>query len=1013
MSITALPSQTVRAIGSAQALTDSASLVKELVDNALDAQAASIAIEISADALHIIQVKDNGHGVAPIDRPLVCKRYCTSKIKNLDDLANIGGASLGFRGEALASAVDMSGGLTITTRIVGEATAVSLKVSQNAEVANEDRVSHAVGTTVRITDFLKSLPVRRQTAIKESGKQLAKIKRTLQAYALARPSVRLSLKVLKAKSDKGNWVYAPKSDASVSDAAVKIVGKRVSDQCRWVVWSPGNLPTKEGATQDENTNSSTQSESTYKVEALVPASKADSSAISSTGHYVSVDSRPVSCTRGTLKQILQLYKSYVRSSCCTSTDQKIIDPFLCMNIVCPPGSYDANVEPAKDDVLFTDSPRVLEIVEDFFKCQYGVLQPSNKPTINGKSKTVGPRSFDLLLARKAPSATTKPPISDQDPGNSFPSTSASPTVGPNPLTAIPEIVPAGSQIQPDEGIVDEIGAIRHRAGEAHSEAAQSSAIRLPNHKDQRWRQSMFGDENSDGVTNDHETPPHQDLEDEEDLRDISVSNPWTFAKLSAPLRPQKPSPNELISSSSSNHQLLTPAKQHGGLGHDLSSPDVHLGSVGDINLPTPVRSQNNTSDLSSPPDTFPYPIKRWGKGQLKADPLSDTTLNEDQSSPNHLDTWIQAPTPRRTMDQDLSSKSNDMVLPRPQRDFVPASELAKGTPLNAIPEITQAPRRRFASQKQQQPNSDNANANKPFKPPAVQDPTRVWFDDLPSTAPPRRFTKAKDNSLPARPMNGEPASLAHDPIDTDDETPSQQPQQQHQGLALTMDYEARKAAATAQRRALLREQSRSNGSRHLQPPTPEPGTQIKISPSQQSSPPMPPTSSSPHRNRYNSAVAALHATTSALQTSKDIATASATNDADINDADLDDIPTEKLMDPKDPRAYLIRCLRINANANGRNPAGHIKRIKSSLLPLEYTSSSNPNTGTYTRNLIQIIPGGTLIASLPTQMQTHGKADAYINGWIDAPDSLGNASGRELQRWEDKGMEMVKEMYHGL
>lgn len=134
MSIIALPTETVRTIGSTQVLTDSASLVKELVDNALDAQATSVTIEVSANALDTIQVKDNGHGIAPIDRPLVCKRHCTSKIKDLEDLANLGGASLGFRGEALASAAELSECLVVTTRIVGEATAVSLKVSQKGEV---------------------------------------------------------------------------------------------------------------------------------------------------------------------------------------------------------------------------------------------------------------------------------------------------------------------------------------------------------------------------------------------------------------------------------------------------------------------------------------------------------------------------------------------------------------------------------------------------------------------------------------------------------------------------------------------------------------------------------------------------------------------------------------------------------------------------------------------------------------------------------------------------------------
>ncbi|KAL8941067.1 MAG: hypothetical protein Q9211_001968 [Gyalolechia sp. 1 TL-2023] len=261
MSITPLPPQAVHAIGSGQVLTDSTSLVKELVDNALDAQATSINVEISANALDVIQVKDNGYGIAPEDRALVCRRHCTSKIKDLDDLANIGGASLGFRGEALASTVEMSGRVVVTTRIIGEATAVSLKVSRNGQVESEGRVSQAVGTTIRVTDFLQTLPVRRQTALKDPAKQLAKVKRTLQAYAFARPAVRLGLKVLRAKNDKGSWTYAPKSDASVSDVATKILGKKVSDQCQWVVWI-----------SDER-NSSKQpakSDSMYRFETLIP-----------------------------------------------------------------------------------------------------------------------------------------------------------------------------------------------------------------------------------------------------------------------------------------------------------------------------------------------------------------------------------------------------------------------------------------------------------------------------------------------------------------------------------------------------------------------------------------------------------------------------------------------------------------------------------------------------------------------------------------------------------------------
>ena len=134
MPITALPPNAVRAIGSEQALSDSASVVKELLDNAIDGRATRVFIEMSANTLDDIRVKDNGYGIAPGDRAMICTRYCTSKIRDLHDLDNVGGRYLGFRGEALASAAEMSGSLTVTSRIEGEATAVELKFDRNGQI---------------------------------------------------------------------------------------------------------------------------------------------------------------------------------------------------------------------------------------------------------------------------------------------------------------------------------------------------------------------------------------------------------------------------------------------------------------------------------------------------------------------------------------------------------------------------------------------------------------------------------------------------------------------------------------------------------------------------------------------------------------------------------------------------------------------------------------------------------------------------------------------------------------
>lgn len=132
--IAALSPTTARQIGSGQVLVDPSSLVKELSDNALDARAKSIFVDITANTIDSIQVKDDSHGIPAEDRALVYRRYCTSKIRDFYDLKEVGGKWLGFRGEALSSMAEMNGTLAVTTRVEGEPDAVKLKYGRNGEL---------------------------------------------------------------------------------------------------------------------------------------------------------------------------------------------------------------------------------------------------------------------------------------------------------------------------------------------------------------------------------------------------------------------------------------------------------------------------------------------------------------------------------------------------------------------------------------------------------------------------------------------------------------------------------------------------------------------------------------------------------------------------------------------------------------------------------------------------------------------------------------------------------------
>ncbi|KAL4914604.1 hypothetical protein BDW62DRAFT_190176 [Aspergillus aurantiobrunneus] len=395
MPIVALPPTTVRVIGSTSIISDPYSLVKELLDNALDASASSVTIEVSQDTVDLIQVKDNGHGIPAPDHTLVCKRTFTSKIHTVEDLQNVGGKSLGFRGEALAGAAEVSGNLTVSTRVESEPVGCSLKYGRNGELISTERVSHPVGTTVRVSNLFRQIPVRRQTAIKNSKKTLLKIRKMIQGYAMVRPSVRFSFKVLKAKGDNFNWVYAPGKHATLMEAALKIAGTEVASNCIAKEWPV--LPSAQCELPREDYSG-------FRLAAVFPKLGSDFTRFNNLGQYISIDSRPVSAGRGSTQDIVKLYKSYLRfASSRDGLSPTITDPFLCLHILCPDGSYDVNVEPSKDDVLFEDQQAVLSLVDGLLQDTYGewpdVSASKHDPT-GQNIDTVHRNGFEVPLSRR-------------------------------------------------------------------------------------------------------------------------------------------------------------------------------------------------------------------------------------------------------------------------------------------------------------------------------------------------------------------------------------------------------------------------------------------------------------------------------------------------------------------------------------------------------------------------------------------------------------------------------------
>ena len=183
-SIRILDPSVIAKIRAGEVIDRPAAVVKELVENALDAGSRLIAVHASAEPQRQIRVQDDATGMGREDGLLALRRHATSKITRAEDLARIG--TLGFRGEALASIAEVSR-LTLSTRAADELTGTQVEVLGGA-VLQVSGVGRAVGTTVLVEDLFFNTPARLRF-LKSREAELRVLSRLVWSYALAYPEV--------------------------------------------------------------------------------------------------------------------------------------------------------------------------------------------------------------------------------------------------------------------------------------------------------------------------------------------------------------------------------------------------------------------------------------------------------------------------------------------------------------------------------------------------------------------------------------------------------------------------------------------------------------------------------------------------------------------------------------------------------------------------------------------------------------------------------------------------------
>lgn len=293
------------------------SVVKELLENAIDSGATSIIIEIKKGGSAFIRITDNGCGIAYDDLPVAILRHATSKIKDADDLESI--MTLGFRGEALAAISSVSK-IRIMTKQRSDKFG-SLLEAHAGTVVNHIKTGSQDGTTVIVEDLFYNVPARKKFLKQDKTEALA-ISGIVEKVALSRPDISFRYII------DGELKYLTAGDGSLSNVIYAILGRDVSKKTIKVDREDGGIKVR-GFISTPELNRANRNLENFYINSRFVKSKTASAALE------------------------QAYKSYI-------PEGKF--PFCVLDIIIDPSQVDVNVHPAKLEVKFSNENLIFNAV---------------------------------------------------------------------------------------------------------------------------------------------------------------------------------------------------------------------------------------------------------------------------------------------------------------------------------------------------------------------------------------------------------------------------------------------------------------------------------------------------------------------------------------------------------------------------------------------------------------------------------------------------------------------------
>ena len=341
----------VHQIQSGQVIVDLCSVVKELVENALDASATSLEIRFKNNGLDSIEIADNGAGIAPEDFDSLALKHYTSKLAKYDDLTSL--TTFGFRGEALSSLCALSKLSVVTSRAEDAPKATKLEFETSGKVKSRTVVASQKGTTVAVEEIFRNLPVRRRELEKNIKREYQKVLGLLHAYSCISTGVRFSVSNTPSKGKKV-VVFSTKSNPTTRENIANVYGAKTL-----VALLPLDL-----VLELHPTTASTQSARNWSTQADTEAREVRlkghiSRPVIGEGRQTPdrqmffVNSRPCALPQVS-KAINEVYRGYNVTQ----------SPFIFANLELDTSAYDVNVSPDKRTILLHDQTALLEALKE-------------------------------------------------------------------------------------------------------------------------------------------------------------------------------------------------------------------------------------------------------------------------------------------------------------------------------------------------------------------------------------------------------------------------------------------------------------------------------------------------------------------------------------------------------------------------------------------------------------------------------------------------------------------------